>query len=91
MLVHFRGTEEQRKDLALWLEGWSLCLDEINYLRTGYRSGGLLDVHIVTDEDIARKTSFAVKIDAVTDAAKPLRIAGAGEQSDRRVPQMSQT
>ena len=57
-----------------WLEGWSLCLDEINYLRTGYRSGGLLDVHIVTDDDIAKKTSYAVKINAITDAARPLKL-----------------
>jgi hypothetical protein len=74
LLIHFRGTESQRQGLVRWLEGWSLCLDEINYLRTGYRSGGLLDVHIVTDEDIARKTSYAVKINAVTDAARPLRM-----------------
>lgn len=72
ILVHFRGTEKQRDELMLWLNGWSLCLDEINYLRTGYRTGGLLDVHIVTDEDIANKTSYAVKIGAVTDAARPL-------------------
>jgi predicted nucleotidyltransferase len=72
LLVHFRGTERQRDDLRIWLEGWSLCLDEVNFLRTGYRTGGLLDVHIVTDEDIASKTSYAVKIGAVTDAARPL-------------------
>ena len=75
LLVHFRGSEHQREDLLLWLEGWSLCLDEINYLRTGYRTGGLLDVHIVTDEDIEQKTSYAVKIGAVTDAARPLALA----------------
>jgi predicted nucleotidyltransferase len=73
MLIHFTGTPTQREDLVHWLEGWSLCLDEINYLRTGYRSGGLLDVHIVTDEDIAKKTSYAVKINAITDAARPLK------------------
>jgi pyruvate,water dikinase len=72
ILIHFRGTERQRDDLVIWLNGWSMCLDEINYLRTGYRTGGLLDVHIVTDEDIADKTSYAVKIGAVTDAARPL-------------------
>jgi hypothetical protein len=72
ILIHFRGTDRQREDLVTWLNGWSLCLDEINYLRTGYRTGGLLDVHIVTDEDIANKTSYAVKIGAVTDAARPL-------------------
>ena len=58
--------------LSSWLEGWSLCLDEMNFVRTGYRTGGLLDIHFVTDEDIAHKTSFAAKIGAATDAARPL-------------------
>jgi hypothetical protein len=44
----------------------------MNFLQTGYRSGGLLDFHIITDDDIAKKTSFAVKIGAVTDAARRL-------------------
>ncbi len=75
MLIHFKGTPSQREDLVCWLEGWSLCLDEFNFLRTGYRSDGLLDVHIVTDEDIANKNSYASKISAITDAARPLKIS----------------
>jgi len=74
VLIHFNGTDEQRHELSLWLEGWSLALDEMNYLRTGYRANGLLDVHIVTDEDIARKTSYAAKIGAITDPARPLQM-----------------
>jgi hypothetical protein len=72
LLVHFRGDTEQLQSLQSWLEGWSLCLDEMNYLQTGYRTGGLLDVHIVTDDDIAKRSSWAVKIGAATDAARPL-------------------
>jgi pyruvate,water dikinase len=72
LLVHFRGTKKQRHDLMIWMEGWSLSLEEMNFQRTGLRSGGILDVHLITDEDIASKTSYAVKIDAVTDAARPL-------------------
>ena len=72
LLLHFQGIEEQRKDLMLWLEGWSRCLAEINFLRTGYRTDGLLDVHLVTDTDIAERSSFAVKIDAITDPARKL-------------------
>ncbi|MCX6830362.1 MAG: nucleotidyltransferase domain-containing protein [candidate division Zixibacteria bacterium] len=72
ILIHFDGTPQQRALLNAWLEGWSLCLDEINYLRTGYRVGGLLDIQIVTDDDIAAKNSYAAKIGAVTDAARPL-------------------
>ncbi len=74
LLIHFRGTQEQREDLLLWLEGWSLCLDEMNFLRTGQKSKGLLDVHIITDEDIEKHTSYAVKIGAVTDPARKLPI-----------------
>jgi pyruvate, water dikinase len=74
LLIHFCGSEEQRHDLFLWLEGWSLSLDEINERRTGYSTGGLLDVHLITDEDIENKTSYAVKIGATTDAAFPLTL-----------------
>ncbi len=72
LLIHFKGNDTQREELMLWLEGWSLCLDEMNYLQTGYRTGGLLDIHIVTDKDIADKNSYAIKIGAVTDAARPM-------------------
>jgi hypothetical protein len=30
-------------------------LAELNFLKTGYTCDGLLDVHIITDEDIANK------------------------------------
>jgi len=75
LLIHFEGSPEQRRALDLWLEGWSLCLAEINYVRTGYHSDGLLDAHIVTDQDIAEQTSFAAKVNAVTDPARRLDLA----------------
>ncbi|HHW48058.1 MAG TPA: pyruvate, phosphate dikinase, partial [Clostridiaceae bacterium] len=74
IIIHFDGTPEQRKDLVHWLEGWSICLSEVNYLKTGYTTPGMLDVHIITDEDIARKNSFAVKIGAVTDPAYKIKL-----------------
>jgi pyruvate,water dikinase len=72
ILLHFAGTEKQKKELTLWLEGWSLCLSEMNYLRTGYQSNGLLDVHYVSDEDVKKRSGYAAKIGAVTDAARQL-------------------
>ncbi len=74
LLIHFRGSDDQRHDLENWLEGWSLCLGEMNYLRTGYRNRELLDVHLISDDDIEKSTSFAAKIGAVTDAALELTI-----------------
>ncbi len=77
LLLHVNGDESQRRELLLWLDGWSRCLSEMNYLRTGCRTDGLLDAHLITDDDIASRTSFAVKIGAVTDAARPLALGGA--------------
>ena len=73
LLIHFRGDEKQKQTLLLWLDGWGECLAELNYLKTGYTSSNLLDVHLVTDEDIDKGTSFAAKIGAVTDAAELIR------------------
>ncbi|MBN1148657.1 MAG: nucleotidyltransferase domain-containing protein [Anaerolineales bacterium] len=77
LLVHFQGSESQRQELLTWLEGWSLSLAEMNYLRTGYKTGGLLDVHLVTDKDIENRASFATKIGAISDAARPLAVGSA--------------
>jgi predicted nucleotidyltransferase len=74
LLVVFEGTAEQRRELLAWLEGWSLCLDELNAIRTGRRIGHLLDVHLVTADDIAHRTSYAVKIGSPTDPARPLHL-----------------
>ncbi|MHC4217345.1 MAG: PEP/pyruvate-binding domain-containing protein [Planctomycetota bacterium] len=82
LIVHDAGDSEQRRVLSTWLEGWSLALAEMNYLRTGYKSDGLLDVEFVTDQDIADQSSYAAKIGAVTDAARPLDMC---RQPDKQV------
>ena len=79
LLLHVRATDLQRRELECWLEGWSQCLAEVNYLRTGYPSRGLLDVHLVTDDDLARRSSFAAKIGAVTDPARELHLGSRGD------------
>lgn len=76
LIVHVDGSPEKRRELELWLDGWSRCLAEMNYLRTGYRCDGLLDVHYITDADLAARTSYAAKIGAITDAARPLPLGG---------------
>ena len=81
LLVHDEGTGRKREELGLWLDGWSRSLAEANYLRTGYQSEGLLDIHYVTDDDIEKQTSFAAKIGAVTDAARPLRLSGREDEN----------
>jgi pyruvate,water dikinase len=64
----------RRGELDLWLDGWSQSLAEVNFLRTGYRADGLLDVYYVTDEDIEERRGQAAKINANVDAAQPLKL-----------------
>jgi predicted nucleotidyltransferase len=73
LLIHFTGNENQKKELTAWIEGWSLCLSEMNYFKTGYKSDGLIDLHIITDHDIKNKTSFAVMINSAFNSARLLK------------------
>lgn len=72
VIVHIEGDPEKEKLLMSWLDGWGKCLSEMNYLKTGYKIEPMLDIHVITDDDVKNKTSFAVKIGAITDAAREL-------------------
>lgn len=69
LMIHFKGNPRQQEGLKLWLDGWSISLSEINYMRTGYKSEGLLDIHLISDSDVEQKKGYAAKIDAATDPA----------------------
>lgn len=74
LLVHFRGDPGQEKELKAWMEGWGLGLSELNFLKTGYKTtGSLVDFHVVTDEDIRKKTSYATMIGSLENSARLLR------------------
>ena len=62
LLVHFKGTDEQKDKLMVWFDDWGKKLAKENKERTGFDSDGLLDVHIITDEDIKKKSSWASHI-----------------------------
>jgi pyruvate,water dikinase len=74
LIVHFAGTPEMMHNLQLWLEGWSLALAEMNYLRTGYRRKTLLDIRFVTGDEIELHSGIAAKVGAVTDPAQSLTL-----------------
>lgn len=73
LLLHFRGNESQERELKAWFNGWSLCLSEINFMKTGYQTNGLIDLHLISDEDIEGRNSFASMIGAVTNGAKLIK------------------
>jgi pyruvate,water dikinase len=74
LIIHFRGSDDQRRRLEYRLARWDRLLADINRSRTGYLTETLLDVHVVTDDDIDARTSYASKIGAVTDGARALSL-----------------
>ncbi len=72
LIIHFDGTPTQKEMLINWFDGWSYCLSEINYLKTGYETDGLIDLHIITDEDIQRKDPFATMITGLHISARKI-------------------
>jgi len=53
LYIDFDGTKSQKTALDNWLKGWSLCLDEINYQRTGFKAGGMLDIEYLDSKQKA--------------------------------------
>lgn len=58
LLVHFDGTEEQKKLLITWIEGWSLGLAEFNFELTGYQVENLIVIHIINDSDFQKSANY---------------------------------
>ena len=74
LMAHFSGTPDQRAALESWMEGWGLGLSELNFVKTGYVfAGSLIDFHIITDEDIIKKTSYAAMIGSTENSARLLK------------------
>lgn len=74
IMFHFKGNENQKKELIEWIEDWSRKLAEINNLLTGVNvDEGLIDLHIITDDDIKKKDSYASMIGAVNNRARLIK------------------
>jgi len=62
LIVHFKGTDEQREMLLSWFRKQGKKIDQENKERTGIETGDLLDIHLITDTDIRKRTSWASHI-----------------------------
>ncbi|MEX0892986.1 MAG: PEP/pyruvate-binding domain-containing protein [Gemmatimonadota bacterium] len=78
LVVRFQGTPEARRELEVWLDGWSRALAAANYLRTGVRMSGLLDVRWVREEDVPSGSGPAAGTGAPADPARRLRLGNGG-------------
>jgi pyruvate, water dikinase len=73
LLVHYDGSERSRALIESYLRGWSHALTEWNRARTGQQVEGLVELHLITDLDIAAGTSFAAMLGSWTNRARLLR------------------
>jgi Nucleotidyltransferase domain len=53
LIVVSDANSDKRKELEVWLEGWSLCLAEVSFQLYGLPSSGLLDIRF-TDAERAK-------------------------------------
>ncbi len=74
LIVHVRGTDEQKEDLLAWFREENARIAKENKKRTGKRTEDILDVHLITDEDIERRTSWATHIDSLHGRAKKISL-----------------
>jgi len=74
LLVHFVGNHQQKSSFKAFIDGWSFALEDMNKQKTGHSmDNGIIDLHLVTDEDIKKQTSYAVMIDNVHNSARLLK------------------
>ncbi|MEF8848789.1 MAG: PEP/pyruvate-binding domain-containing protein [Candidatus Thermoplasmatota archaeon] len=74
LIVHFSGNEEQKEKLLAWFDKWNDKLKKENKKRTGLDTEDILDVHLVTDEDIEKKSSWASHITSRYQSVKKIPI-----------------
>ncbi len=78
LLIHIVDDPVRRARLERWFASWDARLCEVLRSRTGEDREHLLDLHFVTDEDIARGDSFALHIDAMDHPARKLPLGKGG-------------
>jgi hypothetical protein len=80
LLVVSGGDACQAKDLRLWLEGWSLCLAEVNFQLHGLPSQGLLDVRFLDPDQADAEIRASARAGAILRAL-PVGTALASEKA----------
>jgi len=74
ILIHIKGNEEQKEKLLDYLKKLGKKLAEENKQRTGIETKDLLDVHIITEEDIKNRTAWATHITSPYMSVKKIEL-----------------
>lgn len=74
LMFHCTGTDHQERELKAWIEGWNHGLAAMYAYKNGQNPPEeLLDIHIINDEDIKNKTSYAVMIGSLHNSARLIK------------------
>jgi len=74
LLIQIKGTEEQKEKLLNYMEKLGKKLAKENEQRTGIKTENLLDVHIITEEDIKNRTAWATHITSPYMSVKKIEL-----------------
>ncbi|MBX3042367.1 MAG: pyruvate, phosphate dikinase [Candidatus Kapabacteria bacterium] len=72
LLVHFEGSEDQRRELNTWFEGWNHCLSQINYNRSGYYIEKFLDITYISEKDFKDQKYYVDLMDSANHSSRKL-------------------
>ncbi len=74
LLAHCTKDEKKQELFKSWIDGWGKCLSIVHKEMTGVDiPDSMIDLHIITDDDIKQKTSFAVMLTSVSNSAQLLK------------------
>lgn len=76
ILVHIDESYNKRNLLETWMEGWNICLREVNYIKTGYKIENLFDINYVTDLELNEQKYYAELIDPNSKSSVKLKLKG---------------
>jgi len=68
-LVHYKNENYNKNLIEAYFSGWDHSIINENLKRTGYQCESIIELHLITDEDIKNKTSYTVMIGAIENNA----------------------
>ncbi|MFA7626414.1 MAG: PEP/pyruvate-binding domain-containing protein [Candidatus Kapaibacterium sp.] len=75
LLVHFEGSDTQKKELDIWFEGWNHCLSQINYNRSGYFIEKFLDITYISEKEFRERKYYVDLMDSANHLSKKLSMS----------------
>ncbi|MFH0895423.1 MAG: hypothetical protein V2A54_13385 [Bacteroidota bacterium] len=76
LMIHTNPDNRCMEEIKKFLKCWAHCLSEINFSITGEKITEMLDVHFISDQDVADKNSFTSMIGSHFNSAKLIKKFG---------------